>query len=285
MEVPFMDLNRIYDSGHVFRWIKLRDDKYVIQNGDKALKVEQNRDRFDIQKCRLIMSCTEEEFYETWFHYFDMTTDYGHPFFAMNRSQEEIFKVWAVRAGGCRVIQPDLFESIISFIIAAHYKTHAEACVAIEKLTQVCGIKKVQSMRENGKVVWYTFPSAESILSHRSDLSFMDKSLVKRLCLTCEDIVSGWIDLPLLQQMSFMDSLEYLMMFDYIPIVSAENICLHGLHHTNCFPGEEQVDELILKELDMDGETFVDWHLGDVEGYEGIIFQYVLFNKLNSPQD
>ena len=41
IEVPFMNLDQIYNSGQCFRWIKLRDGKYAIPYGDKVLKVEQ----------------------------------------------------------------------------------------------------------------------------------------------------------------------------------------------------------------------------------------------------
>ena len=69
IEVPYINLDQIYESGQVFSWIKLRDSKYVIPFGNQALKIEQ-------QKERLIMSCTDEQFYDIWFYYFDMDTDY-----------------------------------------------------------------------------------------------------------------------------------------------------------------------------------------------------------------
>ena len=69
IEVPFMNLDQIYNSGQCFRWIKLRDGKYAIPYGDKVLKIEQQKQRF-------IMSCTDEEFYNIWYEYFDMGTDY-----------------------------------------------------------------------------------------------------------------------------------------------------------------------------------------------------------------
>ena len=69
IEVPYINLDQIYESGQVFSWIKLRDSKYVIPFGNQALKIEQ-------QKERLIMNCTDEQFYNIWFYYFDMNTDY-----------------------------------------------------------------------------------------------------------------------------------------------------------------------------------------------------------------
>ena len=57
IEVPFLDLDQIYKSAQPLRWIKLNDGKYVVQDGNSAVKVMQ-------QKNRLIVSCTEDEFYD-----------------------------------------------------------------------------------------------------------------------------------------------------------------------------------------------------------------------------
>ena len=50
IEVPYFNLDKIYESYQAPRWIKLKESKYVIPHRDKALKIEQ-------QKTRLIMSC------------------------------------------------------------------------------------------------------------------------------------------------------------------------------------------------------------------------------------
>ena len=46
IEVPYIDLDQIYNSGQIFTWIKLKDAKYVIPFKDKALKIEQAKERF-----------------------------------------------------------------------------------------------------------------------------------------------------------------------------------------------------------------------------------------------
>ena len=76
IEIPYLNLDQIYDSGQAPRWIKLRESKYVIPYKDKALKIEQQRDRFDFNRYRFIMSCSEDEFCNIWFNYFDVETDY-----------------------------------------------------------------------------------------------------------------------------------------------------------------------------------------------------------------
>ena len=78
IEVPFINLDHIYNSGQAPRWIKLKESHYIVPHGDKALKIQQQRDRFDFDRYRLIMNCSEKDFYDIWFNYFDLKTDYLH---------------------------------------------------------------------------------------------------------------------------------------------------------------------------------------------------------------
>ena len=75
IEVPYFNLDQIYASGQCPRWIKLKESKYVIPFRDKALKIEQQRDKYDWTRYRLIMSCTEDDFYNVWFNYLDLRMD------------------------------------------------------------------------------------------------------------------------------------------------------------------------------------------------------------------
>ena len=76
IEVPYFNLDQIYASGQCPRWIKLKESKYVIPFRDKALKIEQQRDKYDWTRYRLIMSCTEDDFYNVWFNYLDLAMEF-----------------------------------------------------------------------------------------------------------------------------------------------------------------------------------------------------------------
>ena len=60
MQIPFLDLDQVYNSGQVFRWIKFRDGKYAIPYGDSCVKVEQVH---NVQGDRFLFSCDEKEFF------------------------------------------------------------------------------------------------------------------------------------------------------------------------------------------------------------------------------
>ena len=56
IEVPFLNLNQIYESKQSYRWKKVADNKYFIAYKDNILLIQQQKDR-------LCFICTEEEFY------------------------------------------------------------------------------------------------------------------------------------------------------------------------------------------------------------------------------
>ena len=277
IEVPCINLDQIYNSGQVFNWIKLRDSKYVIPFRNQALKIEQ-------QKERLIMSCNDEQFYNIWYNYFDMGTDY----FAINFSAKRIddyMKICANRGSGVRILRQDLFEMIITFALAT--ATNIPRIKAmVESINQVCGTEHKQSVKEGGRIIWYEFPSPNAILENQDELDKCKLGYRKDIIVDlCQDIVDGWLDLQELSQMSYEDAKEYLMQFNGIGPKVADCICLYGLHHTQAFPVDTHIEQILKREYDCDCEVFTDWYLDNLRGSEGIIQQYMFYNELNPPKE
>ena len=277
IEVPYINLDQIYESGQVFSWIKLRDSKYVIPFGNQALKIEQ-------QKERLIMSCTDEQFYNMWFYYFDMNTDYLAINYSVKRI-DEYMKICANRGSGVRILRQDLFEMIITFALAT--ATNIPRIKAmVESISKVCGIEHKQSMREAGRITWYEFPTPQSILENQDKLDQCKLGYRKDIIIgLCQDIVDGWLDLYELSQMSYEDAKEYLMQFNGIGPKVADCICLYGLHHTQAFPIDTHIEQILKREYDCDYETFAEWYLDELKGSEGIVQQYMFYNELNPPKE
>ena len=273
IEVPFLDLDQIYESAQPLRWIKLRDSKYVIQDGHSALKVEQ-------QKGRLIMSCTEEEFYDRWYRYFDLETDYGKAYFGLCR-QGDFVKVCAVRNGGVRVIHQDLFECIITHIIYSNCD-HYVAKFMLDNFVRVCGAEHVQGMREAGRITWYEFPTPEAILE-KIDMLGLPEKVYKEIRNICEDIIEGWLDIDELKAMEFDKARSYLAEFCANDKV-LNFISLYGLHDLDWFPDNKFITEIITREF-WDTELFVEEHLNKLRGQRGIVYTYIVGNELHPPRN
>ena len=75
------------------------------------------------------------------------------------------------------------------------------------------------------------------------------------------------------------------MQFNGIGPKVADCICLYGLHHTQAFPIDTHIEQILEREYDCDYETFAEWYLDDLKGYEGIIQQYMFYNELNPPKE
>lgn len=230
------------------------------------------------------MSCTDEQFYEIWYNYFDMGTDYLAINYSVRRI-DEYMKICANRGSGVRILRQDLFEMIITFALAT--ATNIPRIKAmVESISQVCGIEHKQSMREAGRITWYEFPSPEAILENQDKLDKCKLGYRKEIIIgLCQDIVDGWLDLYELNQMSYEDAKEYLMQFNGIGPKVADCICLYGLHHTQAFPIDTHIEQILEREYDCDYETFAEWYLDELKGSEGIVQQYMFYNELNPPKE
>lgn len=277
INVPYFDLDQIYNSGQIFSWIKFRDKKYVIPFGDQALKVEQQKDR-------LIMNCNEEQFYNIWYRYFDLQTDYGDINFKAKHIGEEM-KICANRGSGVRIVRQDLFEMIITFCLATATNIPRIKWM-VQAIREAYGVKHVQSMREVGKVTWYEFPTPHVILSNPDILDNCKLGYRKEVIESvCQDIVDGWLDLELLSGMSYEDAKEYLMQFKGIGPKVADCICLYGLHHLKAFPVDTHINQILERDYKCDSEIFQDWFLDKLQDYGGVVQQYMFYNELNPPEE
>ena len=275
IEAPYIDLDQIYNSGQIFTWIKLRDKKYVIPYRNNALKIEQ-------VKNRLIMSCNEEQFYDMWYWYLDLQTDYCDINFKAKRISEEM-KICAVRGSGIHIIRQDLFEMIITFCLATATNIPRIKWM-VQAIKESFGVKHVQHMREAGKVTWYEFPSPVTILTNQDLLDNCKLGYRKDVIIRiCQDIVDGWLDLDLLSGMSYQDAKEYLMQFSGIGPKVADCICLYGLHHLQAFPVDTHIEQILERDYNCCYDVFQDWHLGSLSSYGGVIQQYMFYNETNPP--
>ena len=258
IEVPYFNLDHIYNSGQAPRWIKLKESHYVIPHRDKALKIQQQRDRFDLNKCRLIMNCSEEDFYSIWFNYFDLRTDY----FDLNIKIKRLggkFKVIANRSACIHILNQDLFE-IYVFSKLVQNVGWTKAKELMNRIAQTYGIEHKQSMREAGRVTWYEWPTPEDMLeklNHEKESSGKVKPFLRRLCNAmvneCYDISES----------------------------NNELFRLLGMHD-NVFT-IIGIEETLRKNFDCKPEDFADWYLDDFKN-KGLVYMYILHHIMNPPK-
>ena len=278
IEVPYLNLNQIYNSGQILNWIKIKEDSFIIFHKDQALKIEQKKDR-------LIMQCTEEQFYTYWYDYFNLQDDYLTYNFKI-AFLDDFLKVCSNRAKGIRIIKRDLFELIICSIIQSKLSMN-ETRRIMDLISKDCGIMHVQSIKGYGKIRWYEFPSAELLYSNISKIADkIDESMFDELEYVCLSIIEGWIDLEDLHTFRKQDAYEHLMLF--MSSKAAKLVCLYGLNAIKAEVNDKSTKSIVSKflkdNIDCDWKEFKEWYL-DKTSNKGLIMHYVLYNALNPPRD
>lgn len=258
LEVPYFNLDHIYDSGQVPRWIKLKEGKYVIPFKDKALKIEQQRDKYDLNRYRIIMSCSEDDFYDIWFEYFDLRMDC----LDVNTKIKHLggkLKIPAVKGSGIHIMHQDCFEAYVFAKLIA-YAGYEKAAIAMNHIAEVCGIKHIQSMREAGKVAWYEWPTPEMILDKYNKLKRMGKmnAWLKRLC---EAVVNDGYKLY------------------------SENALfkLFGMHDISQFP-VAGIENILRKNFGVDPDEFACTYLDNIDE-KGVAYMYIVHYVLSRQRE
>ena len=161
IEIPYCDLVKIYNGPQSYRWRKVNDNKYIVIDGKKIVLVEQ-------KKNRKLFVCSEDEFFDYWFNYFDCDFDYGETLFTIKRFYKEIkqysffFSFIAKENRRFRMLKNDLFETMIYYAIDENNRDKK-----FEKFLHTFGEKKVNSLG-GLKITWFKFPDPNKI-----DLSYM----------------------------------------------------------------------------------------------------------------
>lgn len=161
IEVPYFNLSQIYDSRQCPRWKKINNNKFVIVNDKKAVKVDQIKDK-------LIFNCSQEEFYEQWYNYLDLGRDYDKLNYSI-KSRNGKFSFLADKGYGIHILNQNKFESFVYAGIVNMYG-FKKAKKAIHHIVKYCGVYHESSMGNAGPAVWYEFPTPKMILDNFQSL-------------------------------------------------------------------------------------------------------------------
>ena len=281
MSIPYLNLDCIYDSGQVLTWKKIGDHgKYIIMHEDKIVQVEQKRDHFTF-------SCTEDDFYDTWYEYFDIGTDYLKLHYLYMGLDEDL-DAMCNRASGIRVIRQSFLQSAITGMLCDYYSPELSK-VYIKNIINACGKKRKSSVVGN-VVQWHEFPTAQDILRRHGYFSSSDVGNRKQDILElCKDTVDGlFLDLGI---MEYWDMSELLKCLDYINCSKnvdsvSDTICLYGRHDMCAFPIDTNLDLFIQNKFDICSQDFRDCFIYDREHVmnAGYLSQVLKYNYRHPPR-
>ena len=150
IEMDNFDLGQICRSGQCFRMDQIGDDRYRVIAGDKYLELTQERGIVNF-------FCPEEDFIFFWIRYFDLDCDYSE-YINMINPRDKYLTAAGEMGSGIRILQQDLWEMIISFLISQQNNiTRIKKC--IENISREFGVRKTSSTGAE----YYAFPTAEAL--------------------------------------------------------------------------------------------------------------------------
>lgn len=149
-DINSFELKDIFDCGQCFRWNEQNDGSYTGVFGENVLNVRKKNSEIIFEgNCNGDIEQTVKE-------YFDLNRDYDYIKRELSKIDENMKK--SIEYGkGIRILNQDLWETIISFIISAN-----------NNIPRIKGIIERLSKKYGKEIEWngnkyYTFPTAKQL--------------------------------------------------------------------------------------------------------------------------
>lgn len=285
VRIPDMDLRQIAASGQCFRMEEREPGLYSIIAGSRYLEARQipaaeaaagnaaeSGERKGAPAGALFeFSCGPEEFASFWQHYFDLETDYGR--IKEKIAKRDTYLQKAAQMGwGIRILNQDLWEMIITFIISQQNNIpRIRRCIRL--LCQRYG----EAMTNCRGETFFAFPKAEALAVaepqelRACNLGYRARYIQETARMVAEDRFS----MEALRRMKHEEAREELRKLCGVGIKVAECVCLFALHHTDAFPVDTHIAQ-VLEQHYPNGFPF-----GRYRGTAGIMQQYIFFFEVN----
>lgn len=149
-KINSFNLKDIFECGQCFRWNENEDGSYTGVVKNNVIKISQNNNNI------IVRSYGEDNIEELFNFYFDMNTDYEK---IKNKLRKiDSYMSESIKYGeGIRILNQDLWETIISFIISAN-----------NNIPRIKGIIEKLSRTYGNEIIWnnekyYSFPTVNQL--------------------------------------------------------------------------------------------------------------------------
>ena len=263
----------IFECGQCFRFARLQDGSYTIIAKDRVINVSHNQDSI------ILKNATDNDVADIWYDYFDLGTDYSKIKTAL--SVDKHLNESVKYGNGIRILNQDLWECIISFIISANNNIPRIQGI-VERLCQTYGdeIKAFDN-------TYFSFPDAERLANiKKEDLSFLragyrDSYLIDAI----QKVSSGEVSLDGIKNSNTNEAKNQLLKIKGIGNKVADCILLFGNGRSETFPVDvwikRSIGTLYSEEMkDLSVHDFARAKFGDLAGYaQQYLFYYMRENS------
>lgn len=218
------NLKHTFECGQCFRWKEEEDGSYTGVAFNRVVNVSMKEKTLTIKNTNL------NDYHSIWKHYFDLERDYSA--IKQKLRKDPVLKEAVEFGWGIRILQQDIWECIISFIISSN-----NIIPRIKKIIENLSEKYGQPVLFGDKV-YYGFPSPKDLYGVIvEDLAFLkagyrDKFIVDAVQKVCENNIS----LDRLRNMPTADARKELMRIKGVGNKVADCILLFSLQKYDVFP-------------------------------------------------
>lgn len=216
----------IFECGQCFNFNIEEDGSYTAVHLGKIINVLQKEDHV------LIRNISLDEFYEIFYDYFDLGTDYSE--IKKDLSENEILKTASDYGYGIRILNQEMFETVISFIISAN-----NGITRIKNSIKIISERYGDYIGEYMGRKYYAFPRPEVLakvdpleLREFARVGFRDVRIVE----ASKMVADGYLDFDIDQTLLTEDLKEKLMQMPGIGPKVADCILLFTYHRRETFP-------------------------------------------------
>ncbi len=233
--IDFFDPAKIADSGQAFRIHTIDDTHTELVAFGKYLQIASlgNND--------FAFSCTEKEFKDIWFDYFDLGTDYVSVVKSIDKD-DDFLNAAASFGGGIRILKQDVFETIISYIISQR-RSIPSITTCVYRLSALAGTKIKPPKLEAPfvkplKNEYYAFPSVKqaSTLTAEELNSIGAGYRTAYIMSAVKDFESGKLVPEQMKRLDDDELYEALTAMHGVGVKVANCAMLFGFHRTGRFP-------------------------------------------------
>ncbi len=255
VKIKNFDLKTIADSGQVFRMNAKYVDFYELIAFNKYLTIKK------ISKNEFEFSCSENEFENFFYDYFDLSTNYNK-YKKIVKSDDVFLKKCIEFSGGLRILKQEKFETLISFIISQR-KSIPAIKTSIERISKLCGKKKIYKNH-----IYYTFPTPIELYNKRDKLSSCGLGYRYEYVVNATKmILDGNLDLYKLDRLNNEDLKNELLKIKGVGEKVASCVMLFAYQRYDICP----IDVWIRRVLDKEYNGVIP---KEYKKYQGIIQQY-----------
>lgn len=241
-DIDSFELEDIFDCGQCFRWDRQEDGSYIGVIKDGVLKVSKHGDSVTFE------GILDGDINSIVYDYFDLETDYNVFKNRLNKIDDNMKR--SIEFGsGIRILNQDLWEMVISFIISAN-----------NNIPRIKGIINRISEKVGKRISWngkdyFLFPTVEEL----AELSVADLRALgtgfrdKRIYNTTQMILNKKVDLDALKSAALRNVSD----LDCLKSVALKNESDIECLKNKCAKSTDEVREVLLS-LDGVGEKVAD---------------------------